>query len=105
MEIRFNCNQLSWRIYCYFINLYFKYQPRSFICFSIMLAPVISSLDEIYCMFVKVQWESQCLFECNKKVKLFSQVNYLLVDSKTLSTAGPRHVDSCNRLPHILKIG
>ena len=50
MEMRFHGNQVSWGINHSFINLYSKYQPSSFICSSIVLAPVISSLDEIYCI-------------------------------------------------------
>ena len=46
----FHGNQVSWGINHSFISIYFKYQPLSFICSCIMLAPVISSLDEIYCM-------------------------------------------------------
>ena len=49
MEMCFHGNWVSWRINHSIINLYSKYQPPSFICSSIMLAPVISSLDEIYC--------------------------------------------------------
>ena len=49
MEMRFHGNQVSWGINHSFINLYSKYQLSSFICSSIVLAPVISSLDEIYC--------------------------------------------------------
>ena len=49
MEMCFHGNQISWGINHSFISLYSKYQPPSFICSSIMLAPVISSLDEIYC--------------------------------------------------------
>ena len=49
MEMRFHGNQVSWGINHSFINSYSKYQPSSFICSSIVLAPVISSLDEIYC--------------------------------------------------------
>ena len=52
MEMCFHGNQISWGINHSFISLYSKYQPPSFICSSIMLAPVISSLDEIYCIFV-----------------------------------------------------
>ena len=50
MEMCFHGNHISWGINHSFISLYSKYQPLSFICSSIMLAPVISSLDEIYCM-------------------------------------------------------
>ena len=51
MEMCFHGNRISWGINHSFISLYSKYQPPSFICSSIMLAPVISSLDEIYCTF------------------------------------------------------
>ena len=49
--MRFHSNQLSWVINYPFISLCFKYHSPGFICFSTMLAPVISSLDEIYCSF------------------------------------------------------
>ena len=48
--MRFHGNQVSWGINYSFISVYSKYQPTSFICSSIVLAPVISSLEEIYCM-------------------------------------------------------
>ena len=41
----------SWATNHYFVNLYSKYQSPCCICFSIMLAPVISSLDEINCIY------------------------------------------------------
>lgn len=46
----FHGNRVSWGINYSFISLYSKYQPSSFICSPIMLAPIISSLDEIYCI-------------------------------------------------------
>ena len=48
--MRFHGNQVSWGINHSFINLSSKYQPSNFICSSIVLAPVISSLDEIHCV-------------------------------------------------------
>ena len=48
--MRFHGNHVSWGINHFFISLYSKYQPSSFICSSIVFAPVISSLDEIYCI-------------------------------------------------------
>ena len=48
--MRFHGNQLSWAIKHHFISLYSKYQSPGFIYQSTMLAPVISSLDEIYCI-------------------------------------------------------
>ena len=48
-RMRFHGNQLSWTIKHPFINLNFKYHPPGFVSVSTMLAPVISSLDEIYC--------------------------------------------------------
>ena len=51
----FHSNQLSWAINYYFIKLYSKYQSPCFICFSKMLAPVISSLDEIYCILLAMK--------------------------------------------------
>ena len=47
--MRFHGNQLSWVINYPFINLCFKYHFPGYISFSTMLAPVISSLNEIYC--------------------------------------------------------
>ena len=49
MEMCFHGNQLSWVIKHPIISLCSKYHSPSFICLSTMLAPVISSLDEIYC--------------------------------------------------------
>ena len=49
MEMCFHGNQLSWVIKLLFISLYSKYHSPGFICLSIILAPVISSLDGIYC--------------------------------------------------------
>ena len=51
MEMCFHGNQLSWGIKHPFISLYSKYHSPGFICLSTMLAPVISSLDGIYCSF------------------------------------------------------
>ena len=48
----FHGNRISWGINHSFISLYSKYQPPSIICSPITLAPVISSLDEIYCTFL-----------------------------------------------------
>ena len=45
----FHGNQLSWAIKHPVISLYLKYHSPGFICFLTTLAPVISSLDEIYC--------------------------------------------------------
>ena len=45
----FHGNQLSWGIKHPLISLWSKYRSPAFIRFSTMLAPVISSLDEIYC--------------------------------------------------------
>ena len=53
MEMCFHGNQLSWAKKHPFISLCFKYHSLGFICFSTMLAPVISSLDEIYCTIFK----------------------------------------------------
>ena len=46
----FHGNQLSWAIKHPVISLYLKYHTPGFICFPTILAPVISSLDEIYCI-------------------------------------------------------
>ena len=51
MEMCFHGNQLSWGIKHPFISLCSEYHSPYFICLSTMLAPVISSLDEIYCNF------------------------------------------------------
>ena len=48
--MRFHGNQLPWAIKHLFISLCFKYHSLGLICFSTMLIPVISSLDEIYCI-------------------------------------------------------
>ena len=50
MEMCFHGNQLSWGIKHPFISLWSKYHSPGFIHLSTMLAPVISSLDEIYCI-------------------------------------------------------
>ena len=60
--MRFHSNQLSWVINYPFINLCFKYHSPGFICFSTMLAPVISSLDEIYCTWFN-QHEKMNVFD------------------------------------------
>ena len=53
MEICFHGNQLSWGNKHPLINLWSKNRFPAFICLSTMLAPVISSLDEIYCIDVR----------------------------------------------------
>ena len=50
MEIGFHGNRILWGINHSLISLYFKYQLSSFFCSSLMLNPIISSLDEIYCI-------------------------------------------------------
>ena len=50
MEMCFHGNQLSWRIKHPLISLWSKYCSPTFIRLSTMLAPVIPSLDEIYCI-------------------------------------------------------
>ena len=50
MEMCFHGNQLSWAIKYPVISLYLKYHSPGFIRFPTMLAPVFSSLDEIYCI-------------------------------------------------------
>ena len=49
MEMYFHVNRLSRGINHSFISSYSKYQSPHFISLLIILAPVISSLDEIYC--------------------------------------------------------
>ena len=51
IEMCFHGNQLSWAMKHLFITPCFKYHSPGFICLFTMLAPVISSLDGIYCMF------------------------------------------------------
>ena len=51
--MRFHSNQLSWAIKHPFISLCFKYHSFGFICFSTMLSPVNSSLDEISCIYIR----------------------------------------------------
>ena len=50
----FYSNRLSWGINHSFISLYFKYQSPRFISLPTILAPVISSLDEIY----RIYWRA-----------------------------------------------
>ena len=49
MKMCFHSNRPSWGINHFFVSLCFKNQSPCFISFPIILAPVISSLDEIYC--------------------------------------------------------
>ena len=49
MEMCFHGNQISWGITHPIISLCCKYHSPGFICLSIILSPVISSLDGIYC--------------------------------------------------------
>ena len=57
MEMRFHGSPLSWAIKHHFISLCCKYQSPGFIRFPTMHAPVISSLDKIYCMLSHI-WET-----------------------------------------------
>ena len=61
--MRFYSNQLSHAIKHLFINVCFKYHSPCFICFSTMFAPVISSLDEIYCIFSPGFFHSRILLQ------------------------------------------
>ena len=54
----FHGNQPSWGINHSFISLYFKYQSPRFTSIPVILAPVISSLDEIYCTNKQVSHSS-----------------------------------------------
>ena len=63
----FHGNQVSWGINHSFISLYSKYQPTSFICSPIMLAPVFSSLDEIYC--IRVKYRRTCKYGKSSRMK------------------------------------
>ena len=60
MEMCFHGNQLSWGINHLLISLLSKYRSPAFIRFSSMLAPVISSLDEIYCMLNSQEFSDVC---------------------------------------------
>ena len=66
----FHGNQLSWAIKHPLISLCFKYYFPGFICFPTMLAPVISSLDEIYCtqcLSVNEKWNNNPHYPDNKR--------------------------------------
>ena len=72
MEMCFHGNQLSWAIKHPVISLCLKYHSPGFICFPLILAPVISSLDEIYCMLIFYNNRSQA-FDiplCRHQLKL-----------------------------------
>ena len=79
MEMCFHGNRISWGINHSFISLYSKYQPSSFICSSIMLAPVISSLDEIYCTLSLTLTQLQQIY-----CKVANQSNHLQFRRATL---------------------
>ena len=55
MEMCFHGNQLSWGINHPLISLWSKYPSPALIRLSTMLAPVISSLDKIYCTSEEVR--------------------------------------------------
>ena len=81
--MRFHSNQLSSAINLPFISLCFEYHSPGFICFSAMLAPVISSLDEIYCISPPFQRRlavvhSHALSRC-----VFTQLHIGIKSSKT----------------------
>ena len=78
--MRFHGNQLSWAIKHPFISLCFKYHSPGFICFSTMLAPVISSLDEIYCMIPRIS-EGQGWLCCYIWVLRIAKVGYFFLPS------------------------
>ena len=80
------CNQLSWATKHLFINSFFKYHYLGFINFATMHAPVISSLDEIYCTWCggRLSFIVYSLF----LVVIFSmgsKGNFFLVGFSTLS--------------------
>merc|ERR1711942_418986 len=52
IEMCFHGNQLSWAIKHPIFSLYLKYRSSGFICFLTILAPFISSIDEIYCIYL-----------------------------------------------------
>ena len=66
IEMRFHGNQLSWVIKHPFNRLCFKYHSPGFICFSTILAPVISILDKIYCTWLS-RWKRHC---CSAMIRI-----------------------------------
>ena len=60
----FHGNQPSWAIKHPIISLCFKYHSFGFIFFSTMLAPVISSLDEIYCSSFEIELFKDVVLHC-----------------------------------------
>ena len=50
----FHGNQHSWAIKHPFISLYSKYQPLKLICLPVIDAPVFPRLDDIYCIFYRL---------------------------------------------------
>ena len=54
MKMCFHGNQHPWAIKHPFISLYSKYHCLKFICLPVMNSPVFPSLDEIYCISMKV---------------------------------------------------
>ena len=77
----FHGNQLSWAIKHPIIRLCLKCHSPGFICFLTILAPVISSLDEIYCIWYKSPYGP--FFNENK----FQCSSFLLQDSLYLNPA------------------
>ena len=59
----FHGNQLSWGINHPLISLWSKYHSFAFIRLCTMLAPVISSLDEIYCTCAEAEMRVSTLFD------------------------------------------
>ena len=51
----FHGNQHPWAIKHPFISLYSKYQSPKFICHPVMKSPVFPSLDDIYCMKMRIR--------------------------------------------------
>ena len=74
--MRFHGNQLSLAIMHNFISLCLKYQFPNFIYFPTMLAPIILSLDEIYCIYIyifdPVLLYMNSFLELDSRVKLVS---------------------------------
>ena len=74
MEMCFHGNQLSWGIKHSLISLWSNYHFPVFICFSTMLAPVISSLDEIYCTCLSMALANASLWASQNSVIRENQV-------------------------------
>ena len=75
MEMCFHGNRPSWGIKHPIISLWSKYHSSGFIRLSIMLAPVISSLDEIYCISI-LSYAVEVLHVTDRKQRSKMRVAY-----------------------------